>query len=72
MLTTAYKAVSASGLNLPPDVTRGLLANVAAGHAIDISATDIRHRVAEGMSIRYLVPDAVEMYIAEHGLYRLG
>jgi len=37
---------------------------------IDISATDIRRRVAEGHSIRYLVPDPVRAYIDEHGLYR--
>jgi len=38
--------------------------------AIEISATDVRRRVAEGRSIRYLVPDAVCEYIAAHGLYR--
>jgi nicotinate-nucleotide adenylyltransferase len=38
--------------------------------AIEISATDVRRRVAEGRSIRYLVPDAVREYIAAHGLYR--
>lgn len=38
--------------------------------AIDISATDIRARVAAGQSIRYLVPDPVREYIAAHGLYR--
>lgn len=38
--------------------------------AIDVSATDLRRRVATGESIRYLVPAKVEAYIYEHGLYR--
>ena len=37
---------------------------------IDLSATDIRRRVKEGKSIRYMLPRAVEVYIAEQGLYR--
>lgn len=38
--------------------------------ALDISATRVRALVAQGRSIRYLVPDAVREYIAAHGLYR--
>ena len=37
---------------------------------IDISATEIRRRVAQDESIRYLVPDAVEKIIQREKLYR--
>jgi nicotinate-nucleotide adenylyltransferase len=36
---------------------------------IDVSATDIRARVATGRPIDYLVPPEVARYIREHGLY---
>jgi nicotinate-nucleotide adenylyltransferase len=35
-----------------------------------IAAADIRRRVTQGQSIRYLVPRAVEVYIEQQGLYR--
>ena len=36
---------------------------------IDIGATDIRNRVARGLSISHLVPEPVERYIKQHRLY---
>lgn len=36
---------------------------------IEISASEIRARVARGLSIHKLVPEVVERYIIEHGLY---
>ena len=36
---------------------------------IDVSASDIRDRVARGLSVRHLVPEPVNRYIKEHGLY---
>ncbi|HUI11758.1 MAG TPA: nicotinate-nucleotide adenylyltransferase [Bacteroidota bacterium] len=37
--------------------------------AIDISGTDIRRRVKEGLPISYLVPPAVARFIGRHRLY---
>ena len=37
---------------------------------LEISSTGIRKRIAEGGSVRYLVPDAVGQYIADNRLYQ--
>lgn len=35
-----------------------------------IAATEVRRRLQQGLSVRYLIPESVERYIATHGLYR--
>ncbi|NQY73677.1 MAG: nicotinate (nicotinamide) nucleotide adenylyltransferase [Candidatus Margulisbacteria bacterium] len=38
-------------------------------HEIEVSASEIRMRIAEGLSVQTLVPSEIEMYITEHHLY---
>jgi nicotinate-nucleotide adenylyltransferase len=57
-------------VQLPRGPKQKLLGNLIEAHLVEISSTEIRMRVAEGLGIRYLVPPEVEMYIYEHGLYR--
>jgi nicotinate-nucleotide adenylyltransferase len=37
---------------------------------LDVSASDLRRRVREGLPIRYLVPPPVEAYVRERCLYK--
>jgi nicotinate-nucleotide adenylyltransferase len=37
---------------------------------IQVSSTEVRRRVESGLPIRYLVPDKVEAYIRQRGLYQ--
>jgi nicotinate-nucleotide adenylyltransferase len=59
----------AEQIQLPESWKARLMERLIRIHEIEISASEIRMRLAEGLSIRYLVPPEVEMYIAEHGLY---
>ena len=64
------RGLSAERLRLGQDQFEILARSIIVGHETDISSTEVRMRVAEGLSVRYLVPDRVADYIAEHGLYR--
>jgi nicotinate-nucleotide adenylyltransferase len=48
---------------------RALLQRALAMPPIGISSSEIRRRVADGRTIRYLVPDAVAAYIRRKRLY---
>ena len=62
----------------PTDQVKQSLAGLRGGErtkffhmpGIGVSSTLIRERVRGGQPIRYLVPDRVESYIADKGLYR--
>ncbi len=47
----------------------GFRITIVEGPSIGISSSQIRQRVQERRTIRYLVPDAVATYICEEGLY---
>lgn len=47
-----------------------LLSNCLRTPNVEISATDIRSRVAGGLPVRYLTPDPVRSYIDKQGLYQ--
>lgn len=55
---------------LPARWRDALLADLTPGREVNVSSTEIRQRVASGLSIRYLVPDDVLAYITDHALYR--
>ncbi len=60
----------AAQIQLTGEWKQRLLGRVIAIHKIDVSSSDIRHRLAAGKNIRGLVPAAVERYIDTHHLYR--
>lgn len=56
----------------PEAVRDRLRRHTVHGRTCEVSSTEIRRRIAEGRSIRYLVCPDVEAYIRERGLYAVG
>lgn len=53
-------------MKIPPARDRTIFLE---GPQLEISGTDLRRRIREGLPIRYQLPDAVEEYIRSHRLY---
>jgi nicotinate-nucleotide adenylyltransferase len=51
-----------------PGIEQRLL--VVPAPQLEISSTDLRTRVAQGRPIKYQLPESVEQYIVQNGLYR--
>lgn len=63
--------LAARGVNDPLAMSGGCGQIASVWQApLEISATRIRHFLASGRSVRFLVPDSVLAYINAHGLYR--
>ncbi|MCX7818957.1 MAG: nicotinate-nucleotide adenylyltransferase [Kiritimatiellae bacterium] len=58
-----------ASLGLPREPAERMLARWTEAHWIGISSSEIRRRLAAGLSVRYLVPDPVERYLRDHRLY---
>jgi nicotinate-nucleotide adenylyltransferase len=54
--------------SLPPELRRRV--EFVSAPAFDLSSTEIRERIQRGEPVRYMVPEAVDIYIRKHHLYR--
>ena len=57
------------GAEGPPTLLPSARVVRVSGPGLFLSASEVRRRVREGLSVRYLLPDAVAAYIVSHGLY---
>jgi nicotinate-nucleotide adenylyltransferase len=76
VLSLARFAVAERGEARRADIERALAA-LEGRHAVvffemprmDVSSSQVRNRVAAGLPVRWMVPDAVGDYVRDHGLY---
>lgn len=69
-----FLVFSRPGFDLDPGdaALQGLRADVINDFAMPVSATEVRARLAKGESVRGMLPEGVEAYIRQHGLYGAG
>lgn len=48
----------------------GTLVHILKNDVLEISSTEIKSRIKKGLSIHNFVPEEIERYIIEHGLYK--
>lgn len=58
------------GFQAPPELLPGITYRTITAPLMEISGTELRGRVREGCSVRYMTTDTVIAYINTHGLYR--
>jgi nicotinate-nucleotide adenylyltransferase len=49
--------------------TPGLVLHRCDGHLVEISSTELRERIRQGLSLDYFIPHKAIVYLREHGLY---
>ena len=54
------------------DAAKGISISFVTIEALEISSSELRRRLAEGKSIRYLTPQVVVDHVMEHEFYREG
>jgi len=64
------KRVDENSLGFSTELGKRLLLKAVRGQPMDVSSSDVRQRVAQGLSLQGLVPRAVEEYIVANGLYQ--
>ena len=62
--------IDEKSLGFSPELSKHLMHKAVSGRLMDVSSSEIRSRVAQGLSLQGFICPAVEEYINRHELYR--